>query len=68
MKVDTHQCSYYDKLASDLVHWGRLVFGLGSVPLCSFSSYDVAFFGVAGGLEIPKSSVDKGLRYFIFGR
>ena len=33
-----------DKLASDLVHWGRLVWEKGSGPPYPFPLYDVAFF------------------------
>ena len=48
-----------DKLANDLVHWGRLVWEKGSGPPDPFPPYDVAYFGA--GAEGPKSSIDKGL-------
>ena len=36
-----------DKLANDLVHWGRLVWEKGSGPPDPFPPYDVAYFGAA---------------------
>ena len=54
-----------DKLANDLVHWGRLVWEKGSGPPYPFSLYDVAF---CGGGNRPKPLSILHLGKFIFGR
>ena len=50
-----------DKLANDLVHWGRLVWEKGSGPPYPFPLTMLQIF-LAGGLNDHKSSIDKHLQ------